>query len=237
MSTVTPEPIMKIAMGFMAAKYLFAASEIGLFEALASGPADLDEIATRIAVPQRTTGIVVSAMVALGLLDQEQGRYRNSAAAEAFLSGKPGLDLRPVLKHSDRLNYPLWSKFNEAVRLDQSQFPEFNRQQQSLYSACVEAFTAPAATALAAAYDFTRHQRLLDVAGGTGSFLLTVLRRYPALKGTLFELPKVCAVARQRLAKEPEQTRIAIVQGDAFKSSLPGDHDVVLVANAVQSAK
>ena len=97
MSTVTPEPIMKIAMGFMAAKYLFAASEIGLFEALASGPADLDEIATRIAVPQRTTGIVVSAMVALGLLDQEQGRYRNSAAAEAFLSGKPGLDLRPVL--------------------------------------------------------------------------------------------------------------------------------------------
>ena len=35
----------------------------------------------RIAVPQRTTGIVVSAMVALGLLDQEQGRYRNSAAA------------------------------------------------------------------------------------------------------------------------------------------------------------
>ena len=70
-----------------------------------------------------------------------------------------------------------------------------------MYSACVEAFTAPAATALAAAYDFTRHQRLLDVAGGTGSFLLTVLRRYPALKGTLFELPKVCAVARQRFGQ------------------------------------
>jgi hypothetical protein len=62
MSTVTPEPILKIATGFMAAKFLFAANEIGLFEALASGPASLEEIADRIAVPSRTTGIVAAAM-------------------------------------------------------------------------------------------------------------------------------------------------------------------------------
>jgi hypothetical protein len=35
MQAITPEPILKIATGFMAAKQLFAASEIGLFEALA----------------------------------------------------------------------------------------------------------------------------------------------------------------------------------------------------------
>jgi hypothetical protein len=62
MSTVTPEPILKIATGFMAAKFLFAANEIGLFEALASGPASLEEIADRIAVPSRTTGIVAAAI-------------------------------------------------------------------------------------------------------------------------------------------------------------------------------
>ena len=39
MADVTPDSIMRIAMGFMASKHLFAASEIGLFEALASGPA------------------------------------------------------------------------------------------------------------------------------------------------------------------------------------------------------
>ena len=47
MPTITPEPILKIATGFMAAKHLFAASEIGLFEALASGPASLEELAAR----------------------------------------------------------------------------------------------------------------------------------------------------------------------------------------------
>ena len=32
MPDVTPDPIMKMAMGFMAAKHLFAANEVGLFE-------------------------------------------------------------------------------------------------------------------------------------------------------------------------------------------------------------
>jgi hypothetical protein len=233
MPAVTPEPILKIAMGFMAAKFLFVASEIGLFEALADGPASTDEIATRIAVPQRTTGIVVAAMVSLGLIEHEGTRYRNSSEAATFLAGKPDRDLRSYLRHSDRINYLVWSKLSEALRHEQSQFPELNHEQQSLYSACVEEFTATAATALANAYDFRRHRRLLDVAGGTGSFLLTILRHYPALRGTLFELPNVCAVARERLAKEPEQARIAIIEGDALRSSLPKNHDAVLVANAI----
>ena len=85
MPAITPEPILKIATGFMAAKQLFAASEIGLFEALADGPAGLQELAGKTAVPARTVGIVVAAMVSLGLIDQEGGRYRNGEAAATFL--------------------------------------------------------------------------------------------------------------------------------------------------------
>ena len=149
MPMITPEPILKIAMGFMAPKFLFAAREIGMCEALADGPAGTDEIATRIAVPQRTTDIVVAAMVSLGLIEHEGTRYRNSAAAATFLAGKPGRDLRSYLRHSDRTNYLVWSKLSEALRHEQSQFPELNHEQQSLYSACIEEFTATAAAALA----------------------------------------------------------------------------------------
>jgi hypothetical protein len=49
----------------------------------------------------------------------------------------------------------------------------------------------------------------------------------------LFELPGACAVARQRLATEPERSRIDVVEGDVFKDPLPGGHDVVLIANVV----
>jgi ubiquinone/menaquinone biosynthesis C-methylase UbiE len=89
------------------------------------------------------------------------------------------------------------------------------------------------ADSLAVAYDSGSHKRLLDIGGGTGSFLLSVLRRYPGLRGTLFELPGACAVARQRLSAEPEGARIDIVEGDMFKTPLPADHDFLLVANTV----
>ena len=42
-----PKPILSLASGFMAAKHLFAASELGLFEALADAPATLDSLAAR----------------------------------------------------------------------------------------------------------------------------------------------------------------------------------------------
>ena len=234
--SVTPEPIMKIAMGFMAAKYLFAAIEIGVFDVLARGPASLGELATSTGIPSRTLGIVAAAMVSLGLLEQDGSRYRNSETAEAFLADIPGrLDLRPILRYFDEIVYPRWEKFAEAIRTDQGQpqFSKFTTHQQQMFSAAVEVFSAPGAVALAGSYDFGRHHRLLDIAGGTGSFLIAVLQHHNALKGTLFELPGACAVARQRLANEPERSRIDVVEGDVFKDPLPGGHDVVLIANVV----
>ena len=163
MPTITPDPIMKIAMGFMAAKYLFVASELGLFEALASGPSTLEELAKRVAAPVRTVGIVAVAMVSLGLIEREGIRYRNSAAAAAFLAGGPGHDLRPMLRYFNGISYPQWQTLADAVRTDKGQprFGKFDHAQQQTYSAGVEAFTAPVATALATTYDFNRHRRLL----------------------------------------------------------------------------
>jgi hypothetical protein len=155
MPAITPEPILKIATGFMAAKQFFAASEIGLFEALADGPAGLEELADKTAVPVRTVGIVAAAMVSLGLIDQEGGRYRNGEAAATFLAGKSGHDVRPVLRFFDGICYPLWEKFADAVRSGegQAQFGKFDREQQQIFSAGVEALTAPVAASLAVAYD------------------------------------------------------------------------------------
>jgi SAM-dependent methyltransferase len=235
MADVTPDPIMKVAMGFMAAKHLFAANEIGLFEGLAAGPASIAELAKKTTIPPRTLAIVANAMVSLGLVELQGDLYRNSDAAAAFLAGRPGPDLRPMLHFWNRISYPTWQKLDEAVRTGegQAQFGRFNEEEQQIFSAGVESFTAPTAAALAASYDFSRHRRVLDIGGGTGSFLVAVLRRHTALHGTLFELPGACAVARRRLAGEPEGTRIEVVEGDVSKDPLPEGHDALIVANTV----
>ena len=117
---VTPAKIFETATGFMAAKHLFLASGIGLFEHLADGPATLDGLAQRTGVPSRSARILADAMVALGFLERDGGRYRNSPVAAAFLSGAGVADLRPALRFWDRISYPAWTRLDEAIRMRRS---------------------------------------------------------------------------------------------------------------------
>jgi len=115
MAEITPDSIMRIAHGFMAAKHLFIASGIGLFDTLAGDPAELDELAIKLGIPRRTLRISADALASLGLLEREGDRYRHSAVAAAFLSGAPGHDLRPMLRFFDRISYGLWMNLENAV--------------------------------------------------------------------------------------------------------------------------
>jgi hypothetical protein len=95
---VRPDVLFQIASGFMASKHLFAANEIGLFPALADGPATLDELAAATGIDARRLRIVADAMVALGVLLRGQAEYRNGPEAAAFLSGRGADNLAPLLR-------------------------------------------------------------------------------------------------------------------------------------------
>ncbi|MEZ4869350.1 MAG: methyltransferase [Caldilineaceae bacterium] len=234
--SITPDPIIQLAMGFMASKHLFVANEIGLFRCLAAGSATLDELAQRTNVPRRTLRISADAMVALGLVERQGDRYQNGPVAAAFLSGQGAADFYPLLRFWNRISYPLWCQLEAAIRSGQAPNRHdggFSAEEQRIFSEGVEAFTLGPAAALVAGYDFSTHRRVLDLGGGTGSILLHILRQYAGLQGTLLELAGPVAVARQRLAQEPESDRIAVVTGDFFKEPLPADHDAIIVANVL----
>jgi hypothetical protein len=231
MADPTSDLIMRAASGFMAAKYLFVANEVGLFAGLADGPLSLDDLARRSNLPRHTTRILADALVTLNLVERRDDRYENAPASAAFLAGRGDIDLRPFLRFFNHLNYPLWQQFEAAVRTAAVGRGELTPEQQQIYSAGVEAFTATTARALATGYDFRPHRRLLDLGGGTGSFLLAVLDQAPHLAGTLFDAPAVAAIAQQRIADTAVAGRVDIHAGDFFRDALPEGHDVVLVAN------
>ncbi|HEX8918941.1 MAG TPA: methyltransferase [Chloroflexota bacterium] len=230
---VTPEPILTVATGFMAAKHLFVASEVGLFSALGDGPLTLDELAQRTGVPRLSVRILADAMVVLGFVAREDGRYRNVSVAQAFLSGQTTTDLRPALRFFDRISYPTWMHLEDAIRTRRGVRGDLSPEQWEIRSRGVEAISAGAAQGLLDAYDFSHCRRILDLGGGTGSFMRVLTQRYPQVEATLFEQPAVAAVARQLLAGTPEGTRIAVVEGDFFHDPIPPGHDIVLLANVI----
>src|SRR5947209_7177437 len=148
---VDPEPIMRIASGFMAAKHLFVAGQLGVFEALADGPLDLDALAASLSISPRTARITADAMVALGLLDRDRdGRYANTEATAHFLAGRTPADLRPFLRFWDRISWPAWGGLESAIRNGQAQPMSMNGGETEIFAAGVEAITAGAAHAFAA---------------------------------------------------------------------------------------
>lgn len=232
--TTTPESIFQLAQGYMASKLLFVAGEIGLFEQLADGPKSAAEVAANLRLPVRSVGVVANAMVALGMLTLEDDRYRNSDTAQAFLTGRGPADMRPLLSLFNRLSYPRWNDLGNAVRRDGKKdvILDFTQEEQAIFSAGVEAASSGHAMALAASYDFRRHRAVLDIGGGTGSFLKIIGRQHPHLELTLFELPRTASYARSRLTPN-DLMRIKIVEGDVLKERLPTGFDVMLLSHVV----
>ena len=229
---VAPDILFQIASGFMGAKHLFIANEIGVFEQLAGGAATLSDLAERTGIAGRRLRIVVDAMVALGLLERVGDRYENGAVAATYLSGATPADLRPFLRFWDRLSFPTWANFEAAVRTGRGQSTlDLPAEAQRIFSEGVEAIQAGPAHALPDVYDFSRHHRLLDVGGGTGSWLRAILGRAPSVQATLFELPAAAAVAREQLAADAVTRHVEVVAGDFFAHPLPRGHDAVLIAN------
>src|SRR5829696_3409780 len=82
--------------------------------------------------------------------------------------------------------------------------------------------------AIAAAHDFSRYRRIVDVGGGHGALLAAVLDRYPGPFGLLFDLPDVVETAHGAIDKHIAARRIEKVAGD-FSEAVPAGADAYLL--------
>jgi SAM-dependent methyltransferase len=232
---VTPDRIFEIAQGFMASKHLFAASELGLFEALGEGPVDLDGLAARTGLTRRTARISADAMVAIGLLERHGDRYANSPVAATFLAGATPADFRPLLKFWDRLSYPAWTDLAGALGRGRPahEIFEIDDELVPVMSAGIAAATAAACHALPEVAALPAGSRVLDIGGGTGSWSIALAAADPALTATVFEIPDVAGVAKEQLRASAYSDRVDVHAGDVLTDDLPRGFDAFLVANLV----
>jgi hypothetical protein len=86
--------------------------------------------------------------------------------------------------------------------------------------------------AVAESYNFGGVGRVVDVAGGRGKMLASILKAHPRLHGILLDLPRVVENALGLLVTEGVADRCEIVGGDMF-ASVPPDGDVYLLARVI----
>ena len=228
---------MRILGDFANSQILDASLEYDFFSLIDKGHRSADEIARCAGTDVRATRIVLDSLPALGLVEKREGKYFLTPTAEVFLvHGKPSYvgDFRHValalwdgmahLKESLKTGKPL-SRMDTGTEL----------QVWEKLVLGIIVIAEPAAKALCDVLKIGSERkglRVLDIAGGSSIFGMTILSRDPMADVTQLDWPNVNAVAKRLNSERGLQGRIRFIDGEHHTATIENDHyDLVLASN------
>jgi (2Fe-2S) ferredoxin/predicted O-methyltransferase YrrM len=229
---VLPDELNALLRGFQPSRAALTAVELDLFSAVADG-ASADEVASRRQTHPRATEALLNALVALGLLEKQDGRFRNGEWASLYLRAEAPHDSRAALMHSVHL-WPRWSTLTECVREGPAvAFNEMAARGQDWTEAFIAAMHKNAtarAQPVVSALDLEGVRRVLDLGGGSGAYAMAFARGRPEIEVTVFDLPTVTPLTRRYVGGSGMEDRIHTRDGDLRTDSYGTGFDLVFVS-------
>lgn len=242
-AAVAPATLLDLINAGWTTQALAAACELGLPDRLAHGSQLAHDLARDLGVETDALERLLHALVTLDVCRDD--------GAGAFALGPLGAWLRADmpggLHHWARLNGgPLWMRWGtltERLRGDPSgarpdrsaarfHLLENDAAESRLFHCAMVELTARMATSLARALGPVGEACVVDVGGGAGELLATVLRQHPAARGLLFDLPSALAHADELLVRHGVRSRCTLHSGSFF-DAWPSAGDVYLLKSVL----
>lgn len=225
--------ISRIGYGFMASRALFAALDADVFGHLAGGSKRLDALSHDTGLVASRLRPLLTACVALGLLVRDGDRYANAPASATYLVRTSPAYFGDYFRFQvSRQIYPTLLHLDAALRGERVDFYAQLRDpdEAGAFTRAQHSGSLGPARVVARLVDLTGARRLLDVAGGSGAFSITLCERAPALRCTIIDFPSVAAVGRTLVRDSGFADRIEFMDGDAREVGWPDANDVVLMS-------
>lgn len=235
-------PILELTFATVLARALYAVTERGIPDLMAEGPATPDELAGKAGVHPIALLQVLRALAGAGIFTHgPDGRFGLGPAGETLVTGHPSaardmvlaiggpafwgaLGAMPAVLETGRtgVEIALGTSIFDYLRKHPDEEAVFNRMMIAVHGG------EPAA--VAEAYDFSGIGKVVDVGGGLGTMLVTLLRRHPHLTGVLFDAPSVVEAAKETIAAAGVEGRCERVGGDFF-ASVPAGGDAYVLSH------
>jgi len=233
-----------LCAGFVYSQILYTCVRLKLFEQLAHGPMDADELAERLRLPIESTRLLLDAALSLKLTQIRSANRYGLGPRGAALLGNPGV-MAMIQHHAmlyEDLRDPLALLRREAGSGALAQYWPYagTRKPADLSHDAVLPYTSLMAQSqpmiaqeVLSAYSFAAHRCLLDVGGGNGAFVSAVARTSPNLRCVLFDLPAVADQASARFHDEGLSSRAVAIGGSFLSDHLPEGADIVSLVRIV----
>jgi hypothetical protein len=234
----TPTPsseMMRLINGYRVSQALHVAATLGIADLLRDGPQAAHALANKVGANPDALYRLLRALSAVGVFHEDDDRgFCLTELGACLCSDAP----RPLAPWATLIGRPyfwqVWSHLLHSVRTGTYAYPRVHGvsnweyrskhpEEEAIFDAAMTALTSGITEAVAAAYDFSPFACVVDVGGGQGMLLGSVLAANEHLRGVLFDQSAVVARADKLLSEMGVRERCEISGGDFFTSVPPGD--------------
>jgi len=221
--------------GYTYSRVILTALDLDIFSVLGGQSWTIRQLARALHASERGVDILCRNLASLGLLDVQNGRYKNSPLGATALNKKHpeyrGAYLSLLQRHWDE-----WSQLTDSVKSgkplpDNEPIPE--EEHRRAFTWAMHHRSRDMAPRIAKHIDLRGATTLLDVGGGPGTYTLAMLAKWPKLHGTVGDRPAALQVARAVARQHPAGKRLSYLPLDFMAEAIPGSYDVILLSNVI----
>ena len=227
------------AAAFRESAAILTANELGIFRILSEGEKSAEELALALNLDFRSLTALLNVLAGMEILAVEEGVYNFSELGREFLMEGSDLYLGDIFRHNFRL-FKRWVRLEEVIRTGKPIVDPKARASQSdqdlrAFILGMENISKVSAVELADAIDLDGVKKILDLGGGPGTYLQTLLTRLPEAAGVLLDFPRVVEIAKEQSIKKRLQDRISYIPGDMLEDDYGKEYDLIIVSNIIHS--
>lgn len=135
------------------------------------------------------------------------------------------------------------NSFKHANGLDMYEYLNRNQQEGQIFNNAMASLTSSVTPLISNMYDFSQFNTIIDIGGGQGILLSSILKDNPKLYGVLFDLPYAIQSAKEHYGGQSTNSndninhdissRCKLVEGDFFKSIPTTAADGYIIKNVI----
>ncbi len=219
------------------------ATQLRLPDLLRDGPRTAEALALATSCHEQSLARLLRALTSIDVLAEgADGRFALTSVGALLLEDVPG-SLAAWAEFCGTRSWATWGRLVQSIRTGDSirkqtsgadgfHHLEDDAQGALLFNRAMVDLTQPLALSVARNLDLSGINLIVDVGGGYGELIASILRYHPSMRGILFDLAHATAAAQSHLARAGVGDRCTVVAGSFFER-VPGGADAYLLKSVL----